>query len=449
MPGPIIHFSPSYRAPVGQSSTWNATNELSGQDTGLTHHSSTPGVGSRESSHCSTFVSSLSAIAWLLNLRGGDVPHNPLFHAYLWVGVEEATLFVDTRKLGDEVKQYLWDLRVSVKELSDVWGYLRKREFGSGKVILPPSTPYVVSLLLTYPNYIIAPSFVDATKAIKNELEIEGFRRAYIKDGVAMTRWFAWLEEQIRTGNAITEWEAGEMLTQFRKQGEHFVRVAYENISATGANSALPCYSPTKGLSSVIDHRTPYLNSSGGQYKDGTCETTRTVHFGNPSEEQCEAFTGVLKGHIAIDSAIFPQGTTGKQLDVLARHALWKDGLNYLHGFGSFLSVHEGSHGFGIDVPLHPGHMIMNEPGFYKGGSFGVKLQSALVVRKVKIRGQLEGDMQLGFERFACVPIQTRMVKMEMLNKDERRWLKEHNRRCRDVLTPYLEEDRRALRWIK
>ncbi|KDN37350.1 hypothetical protein RSAG8_10238, partial [Rhizoctonia solani AG-8 WAC10335] len=335
--------------------------------------------------HYSTFVSNLSCIAWLLNLRGGDVPCNPLFHSYLWVGHDKATLFVDARKLSDEVKRYLRDLKIS---------------------------------------------------------------------GVAMTKWFAWLEEQLRAGNTITEWEAGEMLTQFRKKGELFMGLAYDNISATGANAALPHYSPTKGLSSAIDLQTPYLNDSGGQYKDGTCDTTRTVHFGHPTDDQCEAFTRVLKGHIAIDSAIFPQGTTGKQLDVLARHALWKDGLNYLHGtghgFGSFLSVHEGPHGFGIDVPLEVGHVITNEPvRDQKEGSFGVRIESALTVKRVETKGQFGGDIWLGFERFTCVPIQTRMVKMELLTKDERRWLKEHNRKCKDLLAPLLEDDSRALRWIR
>ncbi|CAE6477322.1 unnamed protein product [Rhizoctonia solani] len=403
--------------------------------------------------HYSTFVSNLSCIAWLLNLRGGDIPCNPLFHAYLLVGVDKATLFVDARKLSDEVKRYLRELRINIKEVSEVWGYLRKREFGSGKVIIPPKTPYAVSLMLTYSNYMVAPSWIESNKAIKNKVEIQGFRNAYLRDGVAMTKWFAWLEEQLRAGNTITEWEAAEMLTQFRKQGELFMGLAYENISATGANAALPHYSPTKGLSSAIDLNTPYLNDSGGQYKDGTCDTTRTVHFGHPSDEQCEAFTRVLKGHIAIDSAIFPQGTTGKQLDVLARHALWKDGLNYLHGtghgFGSFLSVHEGPHGFGIDVPLEVGHVITNEPGFYKEGMFGVRIESALVVKRVETKGQFGGDIWLGFERFTCVPIQTRMVKMELLTKDERRWLKEHNRKCKDLLAPLLEDDSRALRWIR
>ncbi|KAH7339973.1 peptidase M24, structural domain-containing protein [Rhizoctonia solani] len=403
--------------------------------------------------HYSTFISNLSCIAWLLNLRGGDIPCNPLFHAYLLVGVDKATLFVDARKLSDEVKRYLRELRISIKEVSEVWGYLRKREFGSGKVIIPPKTPYAVSLMLTYSNYMVAPSWVESNKAIKNKVEIQGFRNAYLRDGVAMTKWFAWLEEQLRAGNTITEWEAAEMLTQFRKQGDLFMGLAYENISATGANAALPHYSPTKGLSSAIDLNTPYLNDSGGQYKDGTCDTTRTVHFGHPTDEQCEAFTRVLKGHIAIDSAIFPQGTTGKQLDVLARHALWKDGLNYLHGtghgFGSFLSVHEGPHGFGIDVPLEVGHVITNEPGFYREGLFGVRIESALVVKRVETKGQFGGDIWLGFERFTCVPIQTRMVKMELLTKDERRWLKEHNRKCKDLLAPLLEDDSRALRWIR
>ncbi|KAG8734922.1 hypothetical protein FRC10_011212 [Ceratobasidium sp. 414] len=424
---------------------------------------SSPSVGDAEQGvvgltpRFSTFVSSLDGIAWLLNLRGGDIPYNPMFHAYLWVGVDEATLFVDGSKLDADLRAYLGELRVEIRELSEVWEYLRRREFGSGKVIIPPKTPYVVSLMLTVANYVVAPSYLDAVKAIKNSTEIEGFKRAYLRDGVAMarptTKGFARLEEQLRAGNTINEWDAAEIFTQFRQQEEYFMGLAYENVSATGANAALPDYSPTEGLSSIIDVHTPYLNDSGGQYMDGTCDTTRAVHFGHPSDEQCEAFTRVLKGHIAIDSVIFPQGTTGRQLDVLARHALWKGGLNYLHdtghGLGSFLSAHEGPYGFGTDIPLQAGHVITNEPGFYKEGSFGVRIASALVVRKVETRGQFGGDVWLGLERLACVPIQTKMVKMEMLTKDERRWLKEHNQKCQDMLAPFLKEDRQAMRWIQ
>ncbi|KAG9083401.1 hypothetical protein FRC06_004552, partial [Ceratobasidium sp. 370] len=336
-------------------------------------------------------------------------------------------------------------LEVGIKEVSEVWGYLRKREFGSGKVIIPPKTPCAMSLMLTYANYIIAPSYVDAAKVIKNRTEIEGFKKAHLRDGVAM--------EQLRVGNIITEWEAGEMLTQFRKQGEFFMGLAHENISGTSANAALLHYSPTKGPLSVIDVHTPYLNDSDGHYKmerairsDRYVPTSpplaltnsTIVHFGHPSDEQSEGFTCVLKDHIAIDSVVFPQGMTGKQLDVLAGHALWKDGSNCLD-----------SHGFSLDLPLEPGHMITNHFGFYKERSYGVRIRSALVVRRVQIRDQREGDMWLGFERLTCVPIQTKMVKVELLTKDERRWLKEHNQRCRDMLTPYLEENPRALGWIQ
>jgi len=203
----------------------------------------------------------------------------------------------------------------------------------------------------------------------------------------------------------------------------------------------------------MIDRDTPYLNDSGGQYRDGTCDTTRTVHFGRPTAEQSEAYTRVLQGHIAIDSAIFPEGTTGAQLDVLARKALWKDGLNYMHGtghgFGSFLNVHEGPHSFSSAVPLVPGHVITNEPGFYLQGKWGMRIESALAVKRVKTKGEFNGDVWLGFERFTCVPIQTRMVKENMLTKDEKQWLKEHNSRCRDLLEPYLKDDKRALKWLR
>ena len=191
---------------------------------------------------------------------------------------------------------------------------------------------------------------------------------------------------------------------------------------------AYPHYIPSRSDALLIDARTPYLIDSGGQYFDGTCDTTRTLHFGNPTEEQMEAYTKVLKGHIAIDSVIFPEGTTGMQLDVLARKALWKDGMNYDHstghGVGSFLNVHEGPHGFSNNVPLQQGHVLTNEPGFYKEGEFGVRIESALVVRRVETKGKFGGNIWLGFERFTQVPIQTKMIKPEMLTKEERKWIR-------------------------
>ncbi|KAH8092155.1 peptidase, M24 family protein, partial [Phellopilus nigrolimitatus] len=192
---------------------------------------------------------------------------------------------------------------------------------------------------------------------------------------------------------------------------------------------------------------------SGAQYRDGTIDTTRTVHFGRPTVEQCEAFTRVLQGHISIDSAFFPEGTSGRSLDVLARNALWKEGLNYLHGtghgFGSFLNVHEGPHGFSSDTPLVPGHVITNEPGFYNDGKWGIRIESALLVKKVQTKHEFNGNIWLGFERLTVVPIQTKMVKEGMLSKSEIAWIKDHNKRCFEKLEPLIREDKRALKWLR
>ncbi|KAG8214168.1 Creatinase aminopeptidase [Butyriboletus roseoflavus] len=403
--------------------------------------------------HVGTLITSLSNIAYLLNLRGSDIPFNPLFYAYLFISPDRVILFLDASKLTDDTEDYLRSLRVVRREYNDIWPFLRRREWGEGKLLLCPETSYSISLMLTHFRYTVVPPYVDNMKAVKNEVELDGLRRAYLRDGASYVKWLAWLEHKIYQGYDITEWEAAWRLTEFRRQNKHYWGLAYENISASGPNAALPHYSPSKANARMIDRETPYLNDSGGQYRDGTCDTTRTVHFGRPSQDQSEAYTRVLQGHIAIDSAVYPEGTTGLQLDVLARRALWKDGLNYLHGtghgFGSFLNVHEGPHGFSSSVPLEPGHVITNEPGFYLEGRWGMRIESALVVRRVKTKGEFSGDIWLGFERLTCVPIQTRMVKENMLTKEEKQWLKDHNKKCLERLEPYLKDDKRALKWLK
>jgi Xaa-Pro aminopeptidase len=403
--------------------------------------------------HIGTVISNLASIAYLLNLRGADVPFNPVFLAYLYIGLEKAVIFIDKSKLDASIGEYLDSLGIEVREYNDIWTFLRKREMGEGKVLINNQTSYAIALMLTHLRYTVAPAFVEEMKAVKNEVEIEGLRHAYMRDGAAYVRWLAWLEEKINQGYEITEYEAAFRLTEYRRHNKHFMGLAYENISASGPNAALPHYTPSKNSAAVIDRDTPYLNDSGGQYRDGTCDTTRTVHFGRPTPEQCEAFTRVLQGHIAIDSAIFPEGTTGMQLDVLARKALWQDGMNYMHGtghgVGSFLNVHEGPQSFSAAVPLVPGHALTNEPGFYEAGKWGVRIESALVVRRVKTKREFNGDIWLGFERLTAVPIQTKMVKDGMLSKEEKAWLKEHNRRCLEKLEPYIREDKRALKWLR
>ncbi|KAI0762185.1 Creatinase/aminopeptidase [Trametes elegans] len=400
-----------------------------------------------------SLISNLSCIAWLLNLRGDDIPFNPVFHSYLFVGLDSATLFIELAKITPEVESYLQSIGVSVRDYNDIWTFLRRKEWGEGNVIISPQTSYAICLMMTSFRYTVLPSYVEEMKAVKNETEIHGLRNAYLRDGAAYVRWLAWLEEKLQQGYDITEYEAAWRLTEYRRKNKHYMGLAYENISASGPNAALPHYTPHKATARMIDRETPYLNDSGGQYRDGTCDTTRTVHFGRPTPEQCEAFTRVLQGHIAIDSAVFPEGTTGAKLDVLARRALWQDGLNYMHGtghgVGSFLNVHEGPQSFTSDVPLVPGHVLTNEPGFYNAGKWGMRIESALVVRRARTKGQFNGDIWLKFERLTCVPIQTKMVKEVMLSKEERQWLKDHNRRCLELLEPFVRTDKRAMRWLR
>lgn len=403
--------------------------------------------------HVATLVTSLSSIAYLLNLRGSDIPFNPLFQAYLFVSLQSAVLFLDAAKVNDDIAGYLQSLNVERRDYVDLWQFLRKRDWGTGKILITPQTSFAISLMLTHFRYTVAPSYVEEMLAFKNETELEGLRRAYLRDGVSYVRFLAWLEAKLNEGYDITEYEAAQRLTEFRRKTKHFMGLAYENISASGPNAALPHYSPRRSTARMIDRETPYLNDSGGQYRDGTCDTTRTVHFGRPTPEQSDAFTRVLQGHIAIDSAVFPEGTSGHQLDVLARKALWRDRLNYGHGtghgFGSFLTVHEGPHGFSSSVPLMPGNVVTNEPGFYNEGRWGMRIESALAVRRVRTRGEFNGPVWLGFERLTVVPIQTRMVKEGMLTKEEKQWLKDHNQRCFQLLSPLLKEDKRALKWLK
>lgn len=426
---------------------------------------STPLGPSGQEKLSAVFVADLASIAWVLNLRGSDVPFNPVFAAYLMIGIDgKTTLFIESAKVTDEVKEYLREGGVSLKEYSEVWTYIRQKQWGEGKVIISPNTPYAVSLIIGSHRYAVLPAYIEEAKAVKNPVELDGMRNAYIRDGIAMIRWLAWLDQKFSSGYEISEWEASDRLNMFREnelkdesEPASYMGPAYENIIAYGANAALPHYTPSKNDSRQMGKNECILVDSGGQYRDGTCDTSRTVHFGYPTVEQAEAFTRVLQGHIAIDTACFPAGTSGATLDVLARKALWKDKLNYGHGtghgVGSFLSVHEGPHSFSSTTPLQTGHVITNEPGFYKDGEFGVRIESALVVRELAHDKEDEetGKKQqwFGFERLTMVPIQMKMVRASLLSKDERMWIKEHNNHVRKTLEPLLEGDKRALKWLR
>ncbi|KAF9455530.1 peptidase M24, structural domain-containing protein [Collybia nuda] len=397
-----------------------------------------------------TLITSLPSIAYLLNLRGSDIPHNPLFHAYLFVGLDRAVIFIDASKVTDESLDYLKSIGVERQGYTDVWRFLEERRWGEGKLLITPQTSHAISLVLTHRLYTLVPAFVETILSLKSWREITGLREAHLRDGASFVQFLAWLETKLLKGHNITEYEAAERLTIFRQHNKHFIGLSHRSISATGPNAALPHYIPKKLTSHVIQWDTPYLNDSSGLYSDGTCNTTRTVHFSHPSNEQCEAFTRVLQYHIAIDSAVFLEGMSGHRLDDLTRKDLWKDSTDYMHGsphgFRPFLTVHEGPQSFN---PLVPGHVVTNGPGFYNEGKWGIRIESALIVRQVETKGDFNDDILLGFERLTCVPIQTRMLKESMLTKEEKQWLKEHNQRCLEKLAPLLKDDLRAIAWLK
>ncbi|GAA6012283.1 hypothetical protein JCM10207_002787 [Rhodosporidiobolus poonsookiae] len=443
----------------------------------------------------SFLLSSLPAIAWLLNLRGGDIAFNPVFYGYVLVHpgaggegggvkvwVQEGTLSAEAqhalREVGAEVRCY----DRAVEELKEL-ARKGERVVADGRVSFAVAQAIGDSFL---PLPASVPNPVDTAQAIKNPVEIEGFRRAYLRDGVAWVRWMAWLEEALVTKQQqVSEWDAAEKLTEYRKEGLEFAGLAYENISATGANAALPHYAPTSDSSALISLETPYLNDSGAQYHDGTIDTTRTYLFPLPSSSSRSSFlrpaskkdkerekardtyrrayTRVLQGHAALDRLVFPEGTTGEQVDVLARWRLWGEGWDYGHGtghgIGEYLSVHETQVGIShsqryFSTPLLPGHITSNEPAFYAPGEFGIRLESVLCVREVRglphsAVGQAEGPKWYGFERMTVIPLQRSFVLPGLLSPEEDAWLAAHNQRCKQLLRPLLVGDKRARRWVE
>ncbi len=369
-------------------------------------------------------LTTLDAIAWTLNLRGRDVAFNPLLISYAIVGRERASLFVDTRKIADLAREHLRGAQVDVAPYEDFAAAVGEL---SGRVWLDPKTAslWVAEQIDTERVKIVEDANpVDLFKARKNATEQAGMRASHVRDGAALVRFLHWLEGA--WGEGLDEHGAAERLEGFRREGEHFQGLSFPTISVFAGNGAIVHYGVSRETAARIDDSAPYLVDSGAQYLDGTTDVTRTIHLGVPTDEQRRHYTLVLKGHVALRHARFPKGTSGAQLDVLARHALWQEGLDYGHGtghgVGHYLNVHEGPQSIsprGARVPLEPGMIVSNEPGFYLAERYGIRIENLVLVVEVASAEQTGGAPFYGFEDLTFVPYCRKLIDLSLLDAVE------------------------------
>ena len=405
-------------------------------------------------------ITSPDSIAWMLNIRGGDVPYAPLAHSFLVIFAnEDVYWFIDKRKLLPEV---LGSLRgeIIIDDISHIGPFLQ--EIGAklktvvvDKAIAPA---YLVSVLKNSgASVIMGKDPCSLSKACKNNVEVKGSRAAHLRDGVAMVNFLAWLDKMAPRGE-VSEISASEYLKACRSRCDLIRDLSFRTISAAGANAAIVHYDVTPQTNKRLKPGDLYLIDSGAQYLDGTTDVTRTVYIegsdgGRPSCEERDRFTRVLKGHIAVASVEFPVGTRGSQLDTLGRVPLWKAGLDYDHGtghgVGSYLCVHEGPHRISKapgGVPLKAGMIISNEPGYYKAGEFGVRIENLVVVCERDENGCGVGAW-LGLDTLTCVPIDTRLVERSLLTSSEIEWLDNYHSLVRQLIEPMVESE--TAQWLK
>jgi Xaa-Pro aminopeptidase len=392
------------------------------------------------------------SIAWLLNIRGGDVPHTPLPLSFAIVRADGAVnLFIDRRKLTPGLDRHLGNT-VSI-ETPDRLGSALDALAKEGRVQVDPASAasWVFDRLGKAGAQIHrAADPCMLPKACKNGIELDGTREAHRRDGAAVTRFLAWLAREAPKGG-LREIAASDRLEAFRKEGKYFRDLSFPTISGAGSNGAIVHYRASPETEKLLAPGTLYLLDSGAQYLDGTTDITRTIAIGEPSDEMRENFTRVLKGHIALATARFPKGTTGSQLDGFARRALWQAGLDYDHGtghgVGSYLSVHEGPQRISKapnTQPLLPGMIVSNEPGYYKTGAYGIRIENLIVVQPEEQEGERE---MFCFETITLAPIDRNLVARDLLDRGEAAWLDEYHARVRTTIRPLVDAETGA--WLE
>lgn len=388
-------------------------------------------------------AAALDSIAWTLNLRGTDVHCNPVFVSYLLITSRKVTLFTDSRKLTAEVKIYLRSIGVECKEYNDVTEAL-KRYPDYSILVDPDEINYTVAKAVNSRKIVLAKSPIPMLKAVKNPVEIEGFRRAMLRDGVAMVKFMRWLKPAVERGGE-TEMSVDRKLTALRAEQEMFCGVSFDTIAAYQEHGAIVHYEASPDSDAVLKPKGFLLLDSGAQYKDGTTDITRTIALGELTDTQKRIYTLVLKGHIQLELAKFPDGASGTQIDAFARAAMWREGINYLHGtghgVGAYLNVHEGPHQIRMEwvpAPLRAGMTVTDEPCIYLAGRFGVRIENTLLIKDYL---ETEFGKFLQMEPLTLFPIDREPIIVEMLTEEEQHWLDSYHLKVYKALSPMLTDD--------
>jgi len=398
-------------------------------------------------------ITAPDSIAWLLNVRGGDVPRTPFALGFaLLHGDGHVDLYMDRRKLPDRTLSWLGNA-VTLAPPEELGPALDMLGRAGKRVLIETATAplWAANRLQSAGVELVREADpVALPKACKNPVELEGIRRAHRRDGAAVSRFLAWLAREMPAGK-LREIEVSDRLQALRQQTGQLRDLSFDTISGAGPNGAIVHYHASPATERTLEPGTLYLVDSGGQYRDGTTDITRTIAIGTPTAEMRDRFTRVLRGHIALATARFPAGTTGSQLDALARYALWQAGLDYDHGtghgVGAYLSVHEGPQRISkvaSTVALQPGMIVSNEPGYYKAGGYGIRIENLLAVREAKIEGADRAYLE--FETLTLAPIDLACLEPALLSAGERQWLNDYHRRVRETVAPQVDEPTRA--WL-
>ena len=406
----------------------------------------------RENNTTTHILTSLDDIAWLFNIRGGDIKYNPVVLSYAVITLDKAILFVDENKLNDEIKTSFGEEVVEIKNYFEIYEFVKT--INKEEIVLIDSNKISYSILKNIPAGVKVVNGMNPStkfKAQKNSVEIENTKKAHIRDGVAVTKFMYWLKNNIGQIE-ITELSAADKITELRREQGKFIEESFGTIAGYASNGAIIHYSVTKESNTTLKDRGLFLLDSGGQYFDGTTDITRTFALGELTEEEKYHFTTVARAMIRLSDVKFLYGVNGYYLDILARGILWNEGLNYNHGtghgVGHVLNVHEGPNGFRLDnkesAILEEGMITTNEPGFYKAGSHGIRLENEMLC----VKGEKnEFGQFMEFEPITIAPIDLDAINVELMKEDEKAYLNEYHKMVFDTVSPFLTTE--ETNWLK